>query len=283
MTRLAPQTQNRARMPTGDSAPTLKDVLRARQTARNRKACLPCRERKVRCDREHPCITCSKRGHADLCRYEEASASLQDLSSGAMQGGTPRTRQHPSNEESTGIVSQQDEGFRTRIPPIQSSPGLEGPPTGSSLLGEGSFVAMTGHGSAQPSDDPDRQMAFETGLLPLLGMGGTAIADSSDASSEEHRSLPNDRDMVSLFELYRHRVHPFHSITFDLDQIEKTMCFLVENRFELSQPPCGPRFLCLLHAIMATGAQFSDLPLKQRTSLSQKHGKYSNVYRCLPN
>lgn len=44
-------------------ATTLRETLRLRQLARTRKSCLPCRERKVRCDKELPCSTCTKRMH----------------------------------------------------------------------------------------------------------------------------------------------------------------------------------------------------------------------------
>src|SRR6478735_9611402 len=61
---------------TGDVRPIdMKKILRERQLARNRKACLPCRERKVRCNHQQPCQTCVKRGHSDLCFYDQPRAS----------------------------------------------------------------------------------------------------------------------------------------------------------------------------------------------------------------
>jgi Fungal Zn(2)-Cys(6) binuclear cluster domain len=48
------------------------DVLRAligNRKTRATVACLPCRMRKVKCDCQHPCETCVRRGHADICSY----------------------------------------------------------------------------------------------------------------------------------------------------------------------------------------------------------------------
>lgn len=44
---------------------------------RNRKAvsCVPCREKKIKCDRVVPCIQCSKRGEQHLCRIEQKAKS----------------------------------------------------------------------------------------------------------------------------------------------------------------------------------------------------------------
>lgn len=138
------------------------------------------------------------------------------------------------------------------------------------------MIAMARQDHAQPSD---RQNLFEAGILHLLGM-----SDNSDQATTEtqgdnpYTSLPDEEEMIKLFEFYRQRDHPFHCITFDLDEIEKRMCSLLVTRF---RPDIKERqgmlevhqLLSLLHAIWASGAQFSDLPWDRRTSLSQEHGR----------
>lgn len=43
-------------------------LLRLRKK-RARTSCYPCRTRKVKCDRSHPCDNCSKRGYSELCTF----------------------------------------------------------------------------------------------------------------------------------------------------------------------------------------------------------------------
>lgn len=45
-------------------------VLRRKRNQNEAKACIPCRRRKVRCDKSHPCNTCWKRGHPLICVYD---------------------------------------------------------------------------------------------------------------------------------------------------------------------------------------------------------------------
>jgi hypothetical protein len=47
-------------------------VLRLQRQKRENKACIPCRRRKVRCDRAKPCQTCVRRGHSQICIYDSA-------------------------------------------------------------------------------------------------------------------------------------------------------------------------------------------------------------------
>lgn len=45
-------------------------VLQLKRKQREAKACYPCRRRKVKCDSGHPCRTCQKRGHPQICAYD---------------------------------------------------------------------------------------------------------------------------------------------------------------------------------------------------------------------
>ncbi|KAK1641483.1 fungal-specific transcription factor [Colletotrichum phormii] len=127
--------------------------------------------------------------------------------------------------------------------------------------------------SSRSREDPARQSAFETGILPLLG-----VSEEANTSVSSYQSLPNDQDIVRLFEIFRRRVHPFHVITCNLDAIEQRICRLINAR---GGPDFGselledPRWLSLLHAILAAGAQFSDMNLQDRLAMSQRHTKQS--------
>jgi len=53
---------------------------------RDHKACYPCRQRKVKCDLERPCRTCSERGHPQLCDYKLSSTKRQRRSTSGELG-----------------------------------------------------------------------------------------------------------------------------------------------------------------------------------------------------
>lgn len=58
-------------------------ILRQRRKYRLQRACYPCRQRKVRCDYQIPCKTCTERAHEELCAYEPSSKSVRN---GSCQG-----------------------------------------------------------------------------------------------------------------------------------------------------------------------------------------------------
>lgn len=45
-------------------------VLRLKSRERETHACYPCRKRKVKCDSHHPCRTCVRRKHPNICSYQ---------------------------------------------------------------------------------------------------------------------------------------------------------------------------------------------------------------------
>ncbi|KIX02215.1 uncharacterized protein Z518_08154 [Rhinocladiella mackenziei CBS 650.93] len=47
-------------------------ILRRKRKTRERRACYPCRQRKVKCNYESPCQRCIDRDHPDLCSYLQA-------------------------------------------------------------------------------------------------------------------------------------------------------------------------------------------------------------------
>ncbi|KAF3802032.1 hypothetical protein GCG54_00012275, partial [Colletotrichum gloeosporioides] len=275
---------------------TLKDILRSRQRMQNGvrgnpKSCLPCRERKVKCDKGRPCLTCSKRGHADLCSYEPRT-SLGARSPIRSRTLHPPTRSPGSDRNRHDVTSfstsdaYQDHVNASPGPSTAASPN----PSGSSshgtavanngdttFLADNSVVNMARQRSPRSRDDPARQSAFETGILPLLG-----ISDDTASSAMSFSSLPSDQEIVRLFEVFRQRAHPFHVITYNLDHIEARACALVTSgRVAVSECPEDPWWLCLLHAILATGAQFSELSFHKRLALSQQHTKHAfDLLRC---
>jgi len=235
----------------------MKKILRERQLARNRKACLPCRERKVRCNHQQPCQTCVKRGHSDLCFYDQPPVPKSPRRE-VIQVNQPTTHSDHSKDNDTFSANPTSHNDRTSIP----TP---------SLLGGNSIVSVARPNSAQPQSDNERRAAFETGIFPLLGMNEASNNEQGPQPGRSDLKLADDQEMIALFSFYRDRVHPFQFVIDDLDEIEKLVCSLVNRDTEVGQ--VDNHSLCLLHAILAAGAQFSDLNNAARVSKSREECK----------
>jgi hypothetical protein len=247
MSPITPQSSD-----TGLNGRSLRDVLRERQQASNARSCLPCRERKVKCNHQLPCSTCSRRGHPDLCSYpvSRTRRSAVTLSS------TRSSRSRQANQAtSIPTVLPQTRDDTTLVSPSSASPFLS-------------------------RDDNAQRHAYENGILPLLGLESERNNATQPAGIDSEfllGSLPNSQEMVNLFEIHRLRCHPFHIITYDIDTIQAKLCRLINSR-NCSGTDASPegqdlRWICLLHAIFAAGAQSSDLPHDLRTTLSQRHSE----------
>lgn len=274
-------------------SPSLKQTLRNRQLNRNRPSCLPCRERKVRCNKQIPCSTCSKRGHPDLCLYNGLAlrpphnhhAGEAEMSSTAAmthniqsQHGESLVPQSPINN--TLISTKDNLHSKSTAKNVPGSPNTDAQQADSSLLDENSLLSIAGRRSSATPEDPNRTIAFQSGILPLLGASAREQAPVAllDTRAALYRSFPDNQLVLELFEVYRVRVHPFNGITYNLDEIEKQLCVFLSDR-ETGTVDNAPQSLhecqwtCLLHAILASGAQFSDLPSERRSPVSQNHSK----------
>ena len=132
--------------------------------------------------------------------------------------------------------------------------------------------------SADPGNETARQAAFETGVGPLLGshFGSRSVLSQDGQARALRDTLPSGGELVGLFACYRTRVHPFGIITLDIDDIEAKLCLLINPGNESGDRSLtgiveDTQWFCLLHAILASGAQMSDMPPDRRRSVSQKH------------
>lgn len=257
----------------GSAGPgTLRDLLRARKRTQKPMSCEPCRERKVRCDKGHPCATCDKRGYPDLCVYPTAESG--------------RRRSTINARRSTGTSSSvPDEGV-IDADAAAPAPCPEPHYTPASLAGGGSIIAAQISSTTTPShtydtsptnDTSAHRTAFSLGILPLLGAGSETSSSATDGAWRGTLAqLSAEHGVLDLFLWYRRQVHPFHAIPLDLDDIEKKFCLLL-NLCDSSgggtgpEPARDPYWLCLLNAILAAGAQASEMPLERRLSMSRLH------------
>lgn len=69
-------------MPNNIDKQEIDRVLQQKRKQRESKACYACRQRKVKCDGTHPCRTCRRRGHPQICAYDVSSSSQRETGSG---------------------------------------------------------------------------------------------------------------------------------------------------------------------------------------------------------
>ncbi|KAH7152671.1 putative Zn(II)2Cys6 transcription factor [Dactylonectria macrodidyma] len=83
-------------------------------------SCDPCRHRKLRCDRQHPCGACSRRGLPNSCDYATTSSSTPD----AQRSVAPRqsTSLHGRISELESLVVTLMKGQSLPSPPAPKSP-----------------------------------------------------------------------------------------------------------------------------------------------------------------
>lgn len=264
----------------------LKEVLRSRQEARNRKSCDPCRERKVRCDERYPCATCSKRGYPDLCNYRESRPQRHATERDLVRAQPSQADEVTGEPSSALALPARVENDST---PAHLAAGANSHPKGVSLgltsnvvdshpLHGASLASLTREPSSHFTNAPNELSAFDTGVLPLLGVNEHPNAAQWTATSNGllNDFLSIEQDVYALFHSYKHRVHPFHSIPLDVDQMERRLCAIIEFRHNPGtdvglETDKVPQWLCLLHAVLASGAQFSEVSLERRFSLSREH------------
>lgn len=221
-------------------------------------------------------------------RKERLPGSMQVCTTEARLHGTPaRTRARGNREHAGAASTVPDRGIpgSVALQAVGGTPhyslaslAADGGAVGSGLSSSTGTVGLA-QGTSRFVVSSGHRSAFELGIQPLLGMADTGgVLETGGAWKETLDLLYSEGQKFTLFESYRRYVHPFHSIPFDLDDMEKSFCLLInlQESYEaqsVTEPAQEPRWLCLLNAILAAGAQASDLPLKHRLSLSRHHSQ----------
>lgn len=156
-------------------------VLQQKRKQRESKACYACRQRKVKCDGTHPCRTCRRRGHPQICAYDVSSASQRGSgSSGQGQrmneldpglNWTPESVQRLSSQGPSESLSQNQQNQSqepARVLHQDSRPNQpDGGEKGYIFSGDNSVVSIL----QQRTQDANGAMAREVGSV--LGLQNT--------------------------------------------------------------------------------------------------------------
>lgn len=130
-------------------------------------------------------------------------------------------------------------------------------------------VAQPDSAWAQP--EYQHPTACELGILPYYEMDDPSDDEEGPQHELSVSTLPAEQDMISFFRFYRNQAHPLQDAIDDLNELEELISELVSGEKEVER--LDNHTLCLLHAIFAAGAQFSDLAPASRMLKSQRESK----------
>ncbi len=175
---------------------------------RNRKpvSCWPCRERKVRCDRSSPCVTCERRDHAHLCRVERPNHLSAHDAHSLHTRPTPRQPETAENSP-LGLPTVSTADVASSIVSCDAGTGEPGEPGDASRL-----IALL--------DDVARLLKptnqTENTTRERIYLGQNCAANFFRALANQtpsRRLLPGDVSVESAFGLTnRTTLHPFGSL-----------------------------------------------------------------------
>ncbi|KAJ9132118.1 hypothetical protein NKR23_g11454 [Pleurostoma richardsiae] len=238
-------------------------VLRDRRRAHEARACYPCQQRKVKCDKSQPCRTCQRRGHPEIC----TSFDVQTSGSQQRRPGRDSSRRRTP----PGMAGERE---RQATRPGVSAAGIASP-------GQDSVSAILTSKVSSPNDEPLARdvravLGLQNTLTSYLFMEHNAQGDAVDALMA---IAPQRNDIVRFYQHYRTHVAPFNPILLNTDRFELDLSAYLKaeaagelrNRQKLVEGQWASRngvsFIALLLSIVASGAHFSD----DRESTSASH------------
>ncbi|EAW19525.1 Zn(II)2Cys6 transcription factor domain-containing protein [Aspergillus fischeri NRRL 181] len=258
-------------------------ILRAKRQQRETKACYPCRSRKVKCDNGHPCRTCQKRGHPEICVY--------DLEEPSPRKRTMLSPRNGNADASHAAFTQRSPNDRPRLG--DSASALHTNPASQSVnqedsanyvfSGENTVISILG------SHDTDGSIAHRASSV--LGLQNSFsnypfldLKTPIDRWKSLVDILPRREEILKFFHFYRTSAHPFNPILVDIDGFESVICqFLtsyasgeLRDYDKISERWSSDRSvgqISLLLAALASGAHYSDLENPERSEKYQSFGR----------
>ena len=95
-------------------------VIKVHRRNRQPLSCVPCRAKKLKCDRSHPCETCTKRGDEVLCTYGIGSGIVKAKDAPSDSGRKTQAQERLRTLE--GLVMQMMKTNQSEGTPTNESP-----------------------------------------------------------------------------------------------------------------------------------------------------------------
>ncbi|TPR00951.1 putative integral membrane protein [Aspergillus niger] len=273
-------------------------VLRMKRNQREARACYPCRQRKVKCDSTQPCRTCRRRGHPQICVYDQDSSGSkkarstgQRRSSAASRG----TNQTPTAEQAFDAEPQSLPSARS-LPEVQPEtrqyystriPSSDGPDNDLIYSGDNSVLSYLRNRTQDTNGSMTREVGSVLGLQNTYGSYPFMdFRTPQDRWKELLRIIPQRAELLKFFHFYRISAYPFNPIILDIERFEQDVCSYLndlaagelQNTSKICERWATDRsvgLISLLLAALASGAHYSDLDYMQRTELCQDFGTLS--------
>ncbi|KAI9048008.1 hypothetical protein LZ554_007806 [Drepanopeziza brunnea f. sp. 'monogermtubi'] len=243
-------------------------IIHSHRKVRYGTACWPCRQRKVKCDNQQPCENCVKRDHAGLCSYNPKQNPAK--ASPASVAGVKR----PRSPGSEGSKKDEDRWPRTTD---------EEDPNESRYLGQNSIAAFLGeeaHAGETLADG--EQDVIRKDIMPILGLqiSSAPYPFMSTQHMDKIRhdigaSLPSDRDVLKMFNIFKQIVQPFWGLLIDVEDFESKLCIYLEDRSASKKHPANgskgvsSAWLGMLFAVLAVATNYTEHPYHKRVATSQ--------------
>ncbi|KAJ0414157.1 phenylacrylic acid decarboxylase [Aspergillus carlsbadensis] len=259
-------------------------VLRLKRKQRESKACYPCRQRKVKCNGEQPCRTCTRRDHPQICAYnvENPPSRAKRRSEYESPGSARRVSSHlDAQARSPGDIT--GAGSLGPSSPVGSPEDPRQHDGSYVFAGDNSLVSML------HQQDPHGSMARDA--TSVLGLHNTYLSyPFTESKTPQERwaalidVLPHRDEVLKFFHFYRICAYPFNPILVDVDRFESDICLYLSayasgelrNRDKISGNWLSKLgHVSLLLATLAAGAHFSDLENPQRSELCQDFARRS--------
>ncbi|KAH6667630.1 hypothetical protein B0J14DRAFT_602713 [Halenospora varia] len=125
----------------------VRQLLRRRKK-RTQTSCLPCRSRKVKCDRCSPCDNCAKRGYPELCSFATQGATGSGTSPGPSKSTIPGNQ--PAQPSTQSPSAQQSPHGPYQTPGPGHSVALDAHNTNSPLIPMQLQPDVVSEGASQP-------------------------------------------------------------------------------------------------------------------------------------
>ncbi|KAF7895848.1 hypothetical protein EAF00_005863 [Botryotinia globosa] len=241
-------------------------VLQQRRKKNNKTSCYPCRTRKVKCDRCHPCKNCSIRGYSELCSFAETvaceSSSHNAVATSRRRSSIDHSAQNQRYDDSAALPQKaQPESLtlseinRESLENCSSS-GINASTSSlprnfealpdrnsdvsdqhESFIGINSIPAFIRNGQSEDHDSLSKTV--EDAIMPILGLKDakasypflpTIQMTTETSATALDGALPPDRKIIHLFEIFCAQPHAFSPIVTDIQAFEAEICLFLEKR-----------------------------------------------------
>ncbi|RLM00718.1 hypothetical protein CFD26_107814 [Aspergillus turcosus] len=143
-------------------------------------SCGPCRHRKLKCNRAHPCENCVKRGDASSCTYAQASARRKNATQNSASS-SPDDMQNRIDRLESLVLSLMTNGSQS-AGPAAAMAAISGTSSSGGSLNQGHDIDLDEETSNAPEESDTEQVTKSFGIMKVDNNKSYYISDAHWAS-----------------------------------------------------------------------------------------------------